>query len=323
MNVRRPVTVLALLSALVPAVAWAQGSDADKATARELTRDGYAALDRRDYAAAADLFVRADALHHAPTVSVGLARARVALGKLVSAQELYSLVTHEALPPGSAAAFVQAHEEAERELAALTPRVPAVILQIEGPAAPQVSLDGADVPAVALGVKRPVDPGKHVVKVAARGFYPAETTFTSAEGAVETVTLELKRDGTSEGVPGPPPLVAGPTRRVMGLVGLGLGGVGIVVGAVAGGLAVAKHADLAKACSGGNCVLGTPSSAGLPGEVSAYRTDGIVSTAGFIAGGALAVTGAVLFATAPRFATAPSAVAPVVGPGYAGVQGRF
>ena len=49
---------------------------------------------------------------------------------------------------------------------------------------------------------------------------------------------------------------------------------------------------------------------------------GTVSTGGFVAGGALAAAGIVLVATAPR-APQQAGWAPVIGPGYAGVQGRF
>jgi hypothetical protein len=332
MMLRRAVAVLVLLSAFVPALCMAQGSDADKATARELTRDGYTALDKKDYAAAADLFARADALHHAPTVSVGLARARAGLGKLVSAQELYSLVVHEALAPGAPAPFVAAHDEAQRELDALSSRVPAVILQVKGPAAPRVTVDGDEVPRASLGVRRPVDPGKHVVKATAPGFYPGETTFAVAEGAAETVTLELKPDGTPQIVapptsgevvapPSSPPPPPDGTRRMLGLIGIGLGGAGIVMGAIAGGVAVAKHGQLATACPGGRCVIGVAGSDGLPSELSGYVTASNVSTTGLVLGGVLGVTGAILFATAPG--TRALAVTPVVGLGYAGALGRF
>jgi hypothetical protein len=334
MNARRLAALLVLSSMLVPQLAVAQGSDADTATARELTRAGYAELDKKAYQAAADLFARADALHHAPTVSLGLARARAALGKLVSAQELYSLVVHEVLPSGASAAFVQAHEDAQRELDALSPRVPSVVIQVTGPAAPKVSVDGDDVPRMALGVRRPVDPGKHVVKAVAPGFYPREATFVVAEGGAENVTLELKPDGTPQVVapppstgPGPvapppaPPLVDARTRRLLGLVGLGVGGAGIVMGAVAGAVAVSKHGQLASACPAGRCVIGVAGSDALPGEVSSYKTAGLVATTGLIAGGVLGVAGAVLFATAPR--SAAVTLTPAVGLGYVGAQGSF
>ena len=59
----------------------------DRATARALAREGYEAQQRRQYALAADRFERAEALVHAPTLLLGLARAQQGLGELVEAQE--------------------------------------------------------------------------------------------------------------------------------------------------------------------------------------------------------------------------------------------
>jgi hypothetical protein len=61
-------------------VAQAEPSDADRATARVLAHEGFDAQQRGDYSVAADRFLRADALVHAPTLLLGLARAQVGLG---------------------------------------------------------------------------------------------------------------------------------------------------------------------------------------------------------------------------------------------------
>ena len=52
---------------------------------------------------------------------------------------------------------------------------------------------------------------------------------------------------------------------------------------------------------------------------------GGLATAGFVAGGALALTGVVLVAAAPRGDTPPRQawITPIIGPGFAGAQGRF
>ena len=96
MILRRFSLALLLCSALVPGIAHAQEvSEGDKATARQLVIEGFAALEHKDYVTAADRFSRADTVVHAPTVSLGLARAQVGLGKFVSAQENYNRVIHE------------------------------------------------------------------------------------------------------------------------------------------------------------------------------------------------------------------------------------
>jgi len=107
---------------------------------------------------------------------------------------------------------------------------------------------------------------------------------------------------------------------VIGFVGLGLGGAGLAMGAITGGLALAKHSDLVSKCPGGHCKLSQEGALGS--EANAYNTLGAVSTAGFVAGGALFVTGVILLVTAPGPAR-NTAVTPLIGPGYVGATGRF
>jgi hypothetical protein len=72
-----------LLSSVAAGLLWvsaatAEPSAADRATARSLAGEGFQALQSKDYAAAADRFGRADALVHAPTLTLDWARALVA-----------------------------------------------------------------------------------------------------------------------------------------------------------------------------------------------------------------------------------------------------
>jgi hypothetical protein len=336
MSMRRSLAALLFAAVLAPSAAYGQQppvSDAAKGTARDLAVEGYALLDKQDFAGAADRFKRADTLFHAPTISLGLARAYVGLGKLLAAREAYSRTAHETLADNAPPQFATAVAEAQRELNALAPRVPGVVIQVKGPTEPKVTIDGAEVPAAALGVKWPVDPGQHAVKASAAGFAPREATFSVAEGKVESVTMELKPSGAGPVVQPPagqpslgaqsppgdqPSSSSGSTRRTLGFVGLAAGGAGLALGAIMGGLVIAKHGDLAPQCQGGHC---KPS---LQPQLDTYSMYGAVSTAGFIAGGVLAATGIVLVVTAPK---APPAVGvtvvPVLGPTWAGLEGRF
>src|ERR1700734_4174124 len=108
MNVRSCLVAAVLAFTLVQRPAAADVSGVDRATARALTLEGYEALDRKDFATAADRFRRADALFHVPTVALGLAHAEVGLGKLVSALATYSRTVREGVPPGAPPAFAKA-----------------------------------------------------------------------------------------------------------------------------------------------------------------------------------------------------------------------
>ena len=341
-----PAALLAL--ALWQAPARADVADADRATARALTLEGYEALDRKDYAAAADRFGRADALYHVATVALGLAHAQVGLGRLVSALATYSRVVREGVPRDAPPAFVRAVDDARREIDALAQRIPSVVIVVHGTGADaaRVTLDGIEVPSAALGVKRTVDPGSHVVRVSAPGATPSEATITLLEARVETVTIDLQPAPVSPVAPiAPSPIAAAPVsstgpaaasnatasppaaepsvasgRRLAGFVTLGVGAAGLGLGAIAGGVALSKHSALLDACPGGRC----PSSqkASLQSDLDAYHHLGGLSTAGFVVGGAALGAGIVLLVTARNPAPEPS-VTPVIGLGYAGAQGRF
>jgi hypothetical protein len=356
------IATLLLSSALAPTVALAQTSDADKATARDLAVEGYKALQSKDYAAAADRFTHADALYHAPTVLLGLARAHVGLGKLVSAQELYSRVAHEPLPPNASTASKKAVLDAQKELDSLALRLPSVVINVKGHDAPRVTLDGIELRAAALGLKRPVDPGQHVITASATGFVPSEVTMSFTEGKSETVTLELKRPQAEppRGVavaPAPKPPVAKPpaatpvpapastTPALMPLAppepapapeqikGDGstqktIGFVALGVGAA--GLLVGGITGGLAVSKHGEITESCPdghcpqgSQGRFKTDVDSYNTLGTLSTIGFIAGGALAATGVILMLTAPRKTTTQATITPLVGLGFVGAKGGF
>ncbi|WP_437594059.1 hypothetical protein [Sorangium sp. So ce1000] len=326
----RRLGIASLLLALTctPA-ALAQVSDADRATARSLAVEGQEALDRKDFAAALDRFGRADAIIHAPTLLLGVARAQVGVGQWIAAQESYNRILREGAPEKSPEQFFEAIAAAQRELDALAPRIPQVLISVRGPDTAAVTIDDAPVPRAALGVRRPVDPGDHVVRAAAPGFAPAEVKMTLAEGASETVALELNPVAPPPARPrapvAPPPDQGasasgsgGSGRTVLGIVALGLGGAGLAAGAVGGVLAIDKHGDLSDRCLGGRC---DPS---LKGDVDSYHAMGTLSTIGFAIGAVGVGAGTLLLLTAPRSPQrAGISITPVIGLGSAGAKGSF
>ncbi|WP_437728884.1 PEGA domain-containing protein [Sorangium sp. So ce861] len=318
-----------LLALTCAPAALAQVSDADRATARSLAVEGQEALDRKDFSAALDRFSRADAIIHAPTLLLGVARAQVGLGEWIAAQESYSRIVREGAPEKSPEQFFEAIAAAQRELDALAPRIPQVLISVRGPDTAAVTIDGEPVPRAALGVKRPVDPGDHTVRAEAAGFAPVEAKVTVAEGASETVALELKplappppvappRPVAPAPHPGPGAASGGSTRTVLGIAALGLGGVGLAAGAVGGVLAIGKHRDLSERCPADRC---EPS---LQGDVDSYHAMGTVSTIGFAIGAAGVGVGTFLLLTAPRSPQrAGISITPVIGLGSAGAKGSF
>jgi hypothetical protein len=333
MNSRRFSLALLLSSAILPTSALAQPtsvSDGDKAAARQLTFDGYAALDRKDYAGAADRFARADAIFHAPTVLLGLARARVGLGKLLSAQEIYNRLIREPLAPGASETFVRAVDEGRRELAALEPRIPALIVQVRGADRAKVTLDGAELPVAVIGIKRPVDPGNHVGRAEATGLAPAEASGTVAEGKVETVTLSPvaappgapEADGPASNAVGADAGSSGDSaRKPVGIALLGVGAAGLVVGAITAGLTASKRSGLLHQCPTGHCLPSQQPALG--GDVNTLHMLAATSTGTFVAGGVVGVAGVILVATVPKAKASAAGLLPLVGPGFVGLEGSF
>jgi hypothetical protein len=177
-------------------------SDLDRTTARELGREALVALSAGDYATAEERLDRALSLHVAPTLYLARARARQALGKLLSAAEDYRAVLRFTDAPEQPKSFAQARLDARTELDRLEPRLPYLTLLAQG-APGRVTVNGTEWPAAALGIARPLDPGAYAVEV------------TSASGATKTYRvlldigqrrqLSLPADATA---PPPPPLTA-------------------------------------------------------------------------------------------------------------------
>ena len=301
----------------VASPAYAQ-SDADRATARQLGGEGQEALDKKDFKTAEDRFRRADQLFHAPTLALGLARAYAANGKFVEAQETYNRIVREGVPTGAPAAFQNAVDAARVEVGTVSPKIGTVVINVTGADSPKITLDDQPFPTAALGVKRAVNPGAHVLRATADGFRPAEQRFNVTEAGASTATLALEKDpnapvagagavpvtGPAVVAPAPTPGVGtfsppessggGSSVKTIGLVLMGVGGAGLVVGGITGVMAMGKHSDLAKNCPDAKCTSDRQS------DVDSYKSLGTISTIGFIAGGVLAAGGAVLFFTAPK-----------------------
>ena len=350
----------ASLSAARPALAQ---SDDDRATARALGQEGQQALDNKSYATAEDRFKRADKLVHAPTLELGLARALAAEAKYVEAQETYNRIIREGLPPGAPDAFKHALEDAKKEVDTVSPKLGSVLITVKSANGtdipdPKVFLDDKPINAASLGVKRAIDPGPHVLRVQADGYKASEMRFAVLEGGAATEGVILDKDMTPVAAATPAPGVvpaatptpattpgqtapaaatadtgAPPKKSILPYVAFGVGGAGLVLGAITGLVAIGDHSAINKDCGGSTCAGGQDAD-----KISSYHTMGALSTVGFIVAALGGGAGVVLLLTQPKAAPAgdspaPSApppaaerrlrLYPVVGAGSAGVFGTF
>ncbi|MEO8905168.1 MAG: hypothetical protein ABI488_22040 [Polyangiaceae bacterium] len=296
---------------LAPMRASAEGpspapTPAAREQARKLAQQGFDALTRKDYAAAEDLFRRADEFVHAPTLELDHARALVGLRKFVEGHEQYEQVIREGVAPNAPWQWKAAVVEAREELAAVNRAMAWLTITVRGGQAPAVQVDGKAVPGAALGVPRATNPGSRVVSVSAAGFLPVERAITLSEGQTAKLELKLEPDphattSVEHAAPrvvvieAPPPPPPGPDRTLP-IVLLSAGGAGIVVGAVTGVLALNLRSDLKGACNGRACVPTTESEyEDYRQKRDKYRGLGTASGVAFAMGAGAALGGAALW----------------------------
>ena len=211
-----------------------------------------------------------------------------------------------------------------------------IIINVSGPAHPHVTIDGAPVPESSLGVKRAADPGRHELRALAPGYYTAKKTIALKEGETVNIAFDLE-DAPPDAAPKSEEeagtvsvaTVKDPAWRKPVTIGaFALGGAGIVVGSVTGILAMTKHDTLAKNCRSRVCGPNDE------GTLNNYRTLGMVSTIGFVAGGVATAAGVVLVLVRPQVLVKQESPptdsakrdftwSPFVGVSSAGVEGTF
>jgi hypothetical protein len=329
--------IVANLTLAVTAIA------SDKTTARELAKQGLQAYDAGRYDEAVDKLSKAYEVVHVPTLAVNEARALVKVGKLVAASELYLEATRIPKDKSWQSTQEDAQRDAEKERNDLLPRIPRLKIIFKGVAAAavSVSIDGTAVPQALVDSEQVVDPGERMVE-GKRGSEVVKQSITLKEGDHGQVMLQFAQVATAmpptnSNVPKQPekanqpamvPMSSAPAKdksgasgqKTVGWVGVGVGGAGLVVGAVSGILASSKRSSIldSNTCSADarHCAPSQSS------DVNSYNSLRTVSSVGFIAGGVLAVAGVTLLLTAPKQESQPK-VALWMTPTGAGVYGGF
>lgn len=288
-----------------PSSTNAAREESPKDKARALFREGALAVEQGRPADGVKLLEQAEALFHAPTHVLYLARGLSAMGQLRAARSQYERLVGEKLPPEASPTFREAQANGQKELDELVQRIPTIALTVE-PASlggVLVQLDGADVTARVSSGKLEVDPGPHSLEATAvSGARSDRVSLRVVERTNTEVTLVLRMpgaatEGESSGVRrrgeaeresagwGP--------FRIAGVALLGVGGGGLVAGGVLAGLSASRQADadrLYASCLSFPCAQESEVRA-LDEQAAGLGTGGAVA---LIGGGALAITGLVL-----------------------------
>lgn len=340
----RAALVLALgLAFAAPAYA-APPSAGDVGTARELYKQGADALDAGDAKTAAARLTAAWSLVQTPVIGFDLARAQLALGHLVEAREAALAVTRVPVASDETGRTTKARADADHLAATIAPRIPHVRLAVTGVSPDRhftVKLDGAEIPSAALAIARQTNPGSHTATVDVDDGRHAEGSVVLAEGENKELQLTVPAPKPGDTPPPPvavtppptstvtPPPVAPPPSTAstsstspLVWVGLGVGGVGLAVGAISGAFALSEASTVRNNCKlvvAGENVCPTA----YAGDLSAANTLSVVSTVGFIGAGvglAVMITG---FFLGGKHTEKTAVLYPLVGPGSLGLAGTF
>jgi hypothetical protein len=311
---------LALVATAVPRSAHAQATEpsaAELESARELYKEGKELRQKGDHRGALERFKAAHGYGQTPVTGLELGKAHLQLGELVEAREVLLSIARIKVASDetekSAAARTEAAELAEQ----IRPRIPTIVVKVSGLKAdetPQVAVDGANAPVVAMTTMRKINPGEHTVVVRASG-REEKRTVAVAEGETKEIPVAVTDASPRAGeAPGGAPEGGSPRRiHVVTWIGVGVGVVGLGLGGVTGAMALGKSSTVKDACVGLSC----PPSA--KSDVEDGRTLANLSTVGFAVGVVgLAVAAVGYFVLSPR-RTAAVALAP----GWGGLHGTF
>jgi hypothetical protein len=319
-GMRRVARLLLTVSLLLSASAhvYAEPTPEQREQARAFANEGLALFKKGDYAGAIDKFEKAEGVVHAPPHVLYIARAHAKSGKLRVAREIYKRIVSEALGPKPPRPFQAAQQEAGRELDTLEDQIPRLRVEVSG--APRestrVTVDGQEM----TEAEMELDPGAHTVVGESEGLR-GEAKIDLAAGAHETVSLTLAEPSESDSNGSNGGEETGSDIPFEPVILMAAGGALMVVGAVTGGLALNKAAELRELCPTNPC---SPDNEPLSEDAKRLAT---ISTTFFVIGGAATAAGAgwliYRLVNDDSDTDRPVAIAPILAPGFVGLSGRF
>jgi len=299
---------LALSVALSSAeAARAAGPDAADA----LFNTGIEQMEAGHYAKACPAIEQSLALDPLPGTLFTLAECEAKRGRAGTALARYEeyLAVYARLPVDKKRKQGDREATSRAAMATLARQAPQVTLTL-APGAPPgtvVTRDHLPMAATALGAPMTLDSGDHVFATQAPGGPPTEKVVSLKPGDRAAVVLDVAAAAVAPVAPPPaaPPPEAPPApsaglggRRLGAIGSFAVGGVGLILGAVTGGLALGKKSTVNADCGIG----GDPTACSATGLAAAdsLKTLGNVSSFGFVLAGVGAATGVVLLVTEPK-----------------------
>ena len=288
---RTPSLLLGLV--LVGAAGSARADGSDPAAAERLFREARSALLAGNYAVACPMFAESHRLDPAPGTVLNLADCEEKRGQLTRAWQHFRQLADE-LPDAD-----ERRAEAKARADALEPRIPTLRIVV-ATAGATVTRDGVRLGAASLGTSLPVDVGKHVVVVGARGRRDRTYELSLAEAEERTLTVSAG-DPAVDGKPAQAPAAASPStpiivvarsdppQRTAGWVMAGAGGGALFTGSVLGIAALANSSASNQACTGNVCADASALAQYETAQALAIATDVLLSVGAIVLGTAIAL----------------------------------
>ncbi|MBK9002156.1 MAG: tetratricopeptide repeat protein [Myxococcales bacterium] len=313
---RRVVLCCVLASGVVtsPGLVLAKGAP----SAKQAEKDGQKAEKQQKWDEAKSAYEKALELDDNPGTRIRLAGVEEKLGNLVEAAAQLKLALE-----AKKLSFAQ-RAKAKNQLKSLEKRIPTISFDLPKGFGGTVKLDDRELSAGELGAPVPANPGKHEVRAEAEGMKPYKESIELAEKDKKHLSV-LMTELPSEEPAEAPAEKAEPKKsggsNTLAYVALGVGVVGVGVGAFMGLQAKSTKSDIDAKCQNGVC-----------GEdqrdlYDKGKTQANISTAGFIVGAVGLGVGTVLLLTGGKGKvegkTEARRVTPYVGPKHVGVYGQF
>ena len=194
----------AVLLVLLPRLAFAEPTDAERVLATELFKQGKALMNEGKFKEACPKLQESQRLDPGGGTVLNLAVCRESEGRTATAWTLF----HEALAFAKRDGREDRRTIAEEHIAALQPKLARVRVTVDVASTITVTIDGEPFARAAWNDAVPIDPGDHKIEASAPGKKGFVTTIHSAPG--ETSTVEI---GALEAEPVVPPIAPPPPKK--------------------------------------------------------------------------------------------------------------
>lgn len=254
--------------------------------AQVLLDEGNAALNSGQYVEALAKFREAHSVFPSPKLLLNIGTTLRQLGRNAEAATVYEqYLAHPERDPARV-------PELEALIAQIDQTVAVVVIQCRTVGA-VVRVDGQIVGLGPMNKRMRVEPGDHTVLSAKAGLRDGVATLRLGPREQRSVAIEPAAQAVVRQVAGS----TGDTQRVAGFVVAGVGLLGLIGGAITGGLAVAREDEASDHCSTDDEAVCDADAVSLTAEATNFGT---AATVLLVVGGVTAGAGIVIALTAPR-----------------------